>query len=61
MTKLGSLELYDDDDILYYEGLMAPESNYEEDIFEPLDWAAANAGATRMDWRNPTTGKWETL
>lgn len=55
--------LYDDDNILYYSGKIAPGSLDAEGelAFEPLDWAMAHAGATRMDYRNPKTGKWKTL
>ncbi len=36
--------LLDDDDELYYEGLVTDD----EDILDVLDWATINAGATQM-------------
>jgi hypothetical protein len=36
--------LLDDDDELYYEGVVTDD----EDILDVLDWATANAGATQM-------------
>ncbi len=51
-------KLYDDDDILYYSGYLHED---EEDEFAPLDWAMNEAGCTRIDVRNPTTGRMETV
>lgn len=56
-------KLYDDDDILYYSGYFK-SSISEEDIeaeLEPLDWAEYDSGCTRIDYRNTTTGVYETL
>lgn len=49
--------LYDDDDILYYSGLLFEDA---EDEFEPLDWAMNDSGCTRIDYLNEE-GEWETL
>ncbi|MDH2436847.1 hypothetical protein QCD60_30495 [Pokkaliibacter sp. MBI-7] len=49
--------LLDDDGIAYYEG--RSDDNSSEDAFEPLDWAAAHAGCTEIQYRNG--GRWETL
>jgi hypothetical protein len=50
--------LYDDDGVLYYEGLIA--GDYEG--FEPLqDFGMPNAGATSIHYRNLATGEWEPL
>lgn len=35
------------------------DDNSSEDAFEPLDWAAAHAGCTEIQYRNG--GRWETL
>ena len=51
-------KLYDDDDILYYSGYLHEN---EEDEFAPLDWGMADSGCTRIDVRNPKTGKMETV
>ena len=53
--------LYDDDNVLYYTGMIAPETieGDESLAFEPLDWASAYAGATRLDYLKD--GEWETL
>lgn len=47
-------KLYDDDGNLYYEGYMS-EKLYEagEAIFEPLDWAMADAGCTELKVNGP--------
>lgn len=43
--------IYDDDDELYYEGAISEEwlNGPETLAFAPLQWAMADAGATRMD------------
>lgn len=46
--------LYDGDDELYFEGVAVDE------IFDPLDWARAYAGATRIDYQQGD-GSWSTL
>lgn len=51
-------KLYDDDDILYYDGYM--KANILDE-FCPLDWGAWNSGCTRMDIRNKKTGRMETI
>ena len=46
LDKTGGLQfrLLDDDDELYYEGVVSDDEN----ILDVLDWATANAGATQM-------------
>lgn len=51
-------KIYDDDDILYFSGYLHES---EPDDFTPLDWAMFDSGCTRIDYRNPETGKMETL
>lgn len=50
--------LYDDDGNLNFEGI-ASECGTEA-AFEPLDWAMADVGSTRIDYLQPN-GKWEAL
>lgn len=51
--------LYDDDNVLYYEGRMNPAMLDDEALaFEPLDWASAHAGCTRLE---VCRERWETL
>ena len=47
-------KMYDDDHELYYEGMST------EEYFDPLDWAANDAGCTEIHYRQPN-GKWEQL
>ena len=57
--------MYDGDDELYYEGRWVADPNIDDEAFEgfePLDcFGAPNAGCTRLDYRNDTTGEWATL
>ena len=57
--------MYDGDDELYYEGRWVADPNTDDEAFEgfePLDcFGAPNAGCTRLDYRNDTTGEWTTL
>jgi len=46
--------LLDDDGIVYYEGKATADTD-----FEPLDWAAANAGCTEIQYLEQ--GRWEIL
>jgi len=46
--------LYDDDGVLYYEGL-----SIENDSFDPLDEEQPNSGVTEIHYLN--NGKWEQL
>jgi hypothetical protein len=46
--------LYDDDGVLYYEGL-----SIENDSFDPLDEEQPNTGVTEIHYLN--NGKWEQL
>ena len=51
-----NFRLYDDDGILYYEGRMCPNCD-----FEPLDdYGTPNAGCTRIDVQS-NNGQWQTL
>jgi len=58
-----TFRLLDDDGEVYYEGLMSLKrfSGDEFDVFEPLDWAAANDGCTEMQVFNKKTKEWETV
>lgn len=50
--------MYDDDNVLYYEGIIAGEYTG----FEPLmDFGTPNAGATRIDYYCPAYDEWRTL
>lgn len=62
-TQRTHIKLYDDDKILYYEGLIALDDlNGPEDLaFDPLRWAMNDAGCTRMDYLDPKDGLWKTL
>lgn len=52
-------KLYDDDGILYYEGYSDDDNS--ERAFKPLDWAMYDSGCTEIKYRNPISGKYETL
>ena len=52
-------KLFDDDGILYYEGVATNQDS--ESAFEPLDWAMANDGCTEIQYYNEDTKEWETL
>jgi hypothetical protein len=53
--------LYDDDDILYYTGLILDDA-YDDDPFEPLDYFMYDSGCTRIDYRKAgTDDEFETL
>lgn len=61
-----SFRLYDDDDILYYEGkfIINPDVNEDdldgEEEFVPLtEFGEGHAGCTRIDYLE--NGEWETL
>lgn len=47
---------YDDDGIINYEGFATLATE-----FEPLGWAKVDVGSTEIRYRNPKTGKYETL
>lgn len=52
--------MFDDDDILYYEGILIGDSEAEESGFSPLDnYGTPGAGCVRIDYYHD--GKWETL
>ena len=57
--KGTAFRIYDDDGNLYYRGRYYRDPNYAA-AFNPLKWATWNAGATRIDYRQPD-GTWETL
>jgi hypothetical protein len=52
--------MYDDDGEAMYDGrYIGPD---DETAFAPLDdFGTPNAGCTRIDYRSPPTGEWETL
>jgi hypothetical protein len=53
--------MYDDDDELYYEGLLLGDPTSFQG-FSPLDdFGTPNAGCTRIDYYNAETKEWETL
>lgn len=56
LQRTINFRIYDDDDILYFEGWMHEGI---EDDFAPLNWAMADSGATRIDLQE--NGKWVTL
>lgn len=54
--------LYDDDGILYYEGLCKDlDDQDEESAFGPLDWGMNDAGCTTMKYRKKGHAIWKTL
>lgn len=54
--------MYDDDGVLYYEGLLMETTKDAATGFEPLDdFGMPNAGCTRIEYLNLKTGKWEEL
>jgi hypothetical protein len=54
-------QMLDDDGELYYTGVRAGESQYD-DGFEPLDdFGKPNAGCTEIRYLNTATGEWVTL
>lgn len=53
--------MYDDDDELYYEGLMLGDKDGMQG-FAPLDdFGMPDSGCTRIDYYNTETKEWETL
>ena len=57
--KGTAFRIYDDDGVLYYRGRYYRNPTTER-AFAPLDWAEGEAGATRIDYRQPD-GTWRTL
>lgn len=54
--------LYDDDGELYFSGHCGDLDQADQDhAFAPLDWAANDAGCTRMDYRKKGSKQWQTL
>ena len=54
-------KMYDDDGELYYEGRCIHDGD-EESVFSPLNnFGMPNAGCTSIKYRDPKTGKWETM
>lgn len=53
--------LYDDDDVLYFTGVMTMALYRSADILDPLDYAEGQWGCTRQDCKNPLSGEWETI
>jgi hypothetical protein len=57
-VKGEHFRMYDDDGILYYEGIIMGKY----DGFEPLrDFGTPNAGAVRIDYYSPVNDTWTTL
>lgn len=53
--------MFDDDDELYYEGLLIGDKDGEQG-FTPLDhFGTPNAGCTYIKYYNETTKEWEVL
>jgi hypothetical protein len=53
--------MYDDDDELYYEGLLLGDPTSHQG-FQPLDgYGMPNAGCTYIKYYNATTKEWEIL
>lgn len=52
-------KLYDDDGNCYYTGKFYGDAD-SEDAFQPLEWAAYDAGCTYIKYRQ-SDGKYETL
>lgn len=53
--------MFDDDGILYYIGRYLGDPQ-EEEAFAPLeDFGTPGAGCTEIQYRNPSSGRWETL
>jgi len=64
MTKGRHFRIYDDDGFINYSGRFYVIPGREEEVseFEPLDdFGTPNAGATTIKYRDPQTGKWESL
>jgi hypothetical protein len=57
--KKHSINLYDDDDNLYYKGYSSSIHGSEAKAFEPLDWAERDAGCTYMKYLEK--GVWKVL
>ena len=53
--------LYDDDDVLYFTGVMTMALYRSANVLDPLDYAEGHWGCTRMDCRNPLSGEWDTI
>jgi hypothetical protein len=54
--------LFDDDNVLYYEGRCGDiTSACEEEAFGPQDWAMNEAGVTTTEYRKVGATKWEDL
>ena len=55
-------QLFDDDGILYYEGICQnPETFDEDECCAPLDWAMNDAGCTTMKYRKRGDTEWKDL
>lgn len=61
-TMTDEFRLFDDDGVLYYEGLCKDLAKQGEvSAFGPLDWAYLDSGCTRMDHRKIGTVGWAKL
>ena len=56
IPPLFSFRLLDDDGFIYAYGVGTDDSS-----FAPLDRYAPDYGCTEIQWKNPSTGKYETL
>jgi hypothetical protein len=55
------IKLYDDDDILYFDGIYNDLNESEEKAFAPLDWAMNDSGCTSLKYKCPKDGTWKVL
>ncbi len=53
--------LYDDDDVLYFTGVMTMALYQSANVLDPLDYAEGQWGCTRQDCKNPSSKQWETI
>ena len=62
-TNLQAREfrMYDNDNELMYEGRILLGDENEAELIPLEDFGTPNAGATRIDIKNPKTGKWEII
>ena len=61
LLKGHPFKMYDDDNILYYEGFLVGDKESEDGFWPLEDYGTPNAGAVHIEYLNDKTGKWETL
>lgn len=63
LEKEVPFRLYDDDGVLYFEGVISKDwlEGSADHAFAPLDWATAEYGCTEMKYKNNGRWEWETL